>query len=315
MQYPIVTSYVKDWDSLTAARELISNNLDGKNGTIEFVDGVLVLTNKNFKLDKKTLLLGHSEKGGKAIGQYGEGMKLAALVLCRDNIEFSFQNADEMWCWSIAHSKALDAEVLQMHRKKCTGTDLIIKIHGLDEVKVRGRCLALQDTKVLHDGSYGQILDLPERGHIFVGGQWVFQSGCRLNYNFPVGVVPMNRDRGVLDAFHMRWHMRDILAHPDLEEIREKLILADETDIAGFEARPIKLSNDLKVFISSGGNVASGRFVGMSHHVTGRALVACSAPKKINVAVRLRKFLESYKGDMHYAMLESFNQTFEDELK
>ncbi len=311
MQYPIVTDYVKSWTPLEAARELISNCLDGK-GEVAFEEGVLVLTNKNTKLDKQCLLLGHSDKQANSIGQYGEGMKLAALVLCRDGLEFSFQNANEMWQWKLKHSKMLGAKVLQMHTKKCQGTDVIIKIHGLDEAKVRGRCLALQPAEIIHSSSYGEILDLPEQGHIYVGGQWVYQSDCKLNYNLPVGKVKMNRDRGMLDSFYLKWHLRDMLAQVILTDLREEMMASDEEDIAGFEARPIELTEDFGAWL--GGTYTGSRFSGYGS-VRGRAVVACAAPKKINVNIRLRKFLESYKDDMTPAMLESFNLTFKPELK
>ena len=94
----ISTDYVKTWDVEKAVREIVQNWLDVKaekkcNGTIAWEkpkDGgdlgwVRVKDDNPEGLEKRHLSLGISEKGPDAIGKFGEGLKLALLVLARED--------------------------------------------------------------------------------------------------------------------------------------------------------------------------------------------------------------------------------------
>ena len=87
----LTSSYVQDWDFPMAVRELIQNGVDQETVhpnaafSIEYEDGTIRLTNRNTKLRCNTLLLGRSSKqrSDETVGQFGEGYKIAALVLTR----------------------------------------------------------------------------------------------------------------------------------------------------------------------------------------------------------------------------------------
>ena len=105
----LTPNYVSDWTFNDAIRELIQNGtdqevLDNENHfSIEYDDERQVLQLKNSKsvLKINTLLLGRSSKAGNddTVGQFGEGYKIAALVLNRIGKTFTVLNNEKNEIW------------------------------------------------------------------------------------------------------------------------------------------------------------------------------------------------------------------------
>ena len=83
----ISTMYAKSWGAEQALVELLQNALDARDAgasmSLTREDGVLTITDTGSGLDKRHLALGVSEKSAESRGQFGEGLKLALLVLAR----------------------------------------------------------------------------------------------------------------------------------------------------------------------------------------------------------------------------------------
>ena len=79
-------NYVSSWGIEEAIRELLQNAKDSNGEDVIDIDkssGTITITNKNTSIPSSTLLLGNTSKGDDLdkIGQFGEGYKLALLVL------------------------------------------------------------------------------------------------------------------------------------------------------------------------------------------------------------------------------------------
>ena len=93
IELTITPNYVSDWNFQDAVRELIQNGtdqqtLDPKNVfgiSYDEQENILQLSNSESTLEINTLLLGCSTKSNNTdtVGQFGEGYKIAALVLNR----------------------------------------------------------------------------------------------------------------------------------------------------------------------------------------------------------------------------------------
>ena len=97
----LTKDYCSHWGLSEAVRELIANNIDEHGQlTYDHEQNMLVLTTEK-ELPIEAFLMGYSVKDSEnAIGQYGEGLKLAMLVLTRLNQEFSFMSGHYMYRFS-----------------------------------------------------------------------------------------------------------------------------------------------------------------------------------------------------------------------
>lgn len=86
INYPITKSYVADWGVQEAVREIIQNALDAGGVDISYDSQEHCIISNTGSFTRDVLLLGNSVKSEGSIGKYGEGMKLAMLVLARANI-------------------------------------------------------------------------------------------------------------------------------------------------------------------------------------------------------------------------------------
>ena len=83
--YGIETSYLPEWDKWEAVRELVANAIDsGGNVSVELEGDNLIIQDDGTGMPLEALLIGFSQKeNDEAIGKFGEGLKMAMLVLTR----------------------------------------------------------------------------------------------------------------------------------------------------------------------------------------------------------------------------------------
>lgn len=222
----LTTNYVSDWTFNDAIRELIQNGtdqevLDNENHfSIEYDDERQVLQLKNSKsvLKINTLLLGRSSKAGNddTVGQFGEGYKIAALVLNRIGKTFTVLNNEknEVWESRFKNSEKWLEKILAFYisKKETEDTGLCIEVgnvcwseySNLSDVWI-GMC-DFDYEKV--ETQYGEILTDEEfAGQVFVNGLFVdCNSDLQYGYNFKPKYINLERDRKTCDT----WNVEDI---------------------------------------------------------------------------------------------------------
>lgn len=222
----LTPNYVSDWTFNDAIRELIQNGvdqevLDNENHfSIEYDDERRVLQLKNSKsaLKINTLLLGRSSKAGNddTVGQFGEGYKIAALVLNRIGKTFTVLNnkKNEVWESRFKNSEKWLEKILAFYISKRETEDagLCIEVgnvswseySNLSNVWI-GMC-DFDYEKV--ETQYGEILTDEEfEGQVFVNGLFVdCNSDLQYGYNFKPKYINLERDRKTCDT----WNVEDI---------------------------------------------------------------------------------------------------------
>lgn len=129
---PIATSYISHWSLEEGIRELIANARDkvGANreqmvfAVVEKEDETYDLTIGNLtdgeKLETRHLVLGVSEHRNSvaAIGQFGEGLKLALVTILRSNRqeELVIVNHDEVWTVSLVPNPQMGDTIMPLIR-------------------------------------------------------------------------------------------------------------------------------------------------------------------------------------------------------
>lgn len=245
--------YVPDWTVVDAIRELFQNALDQeetvKDNKMFFqYDGenLLVIGNKKSVLEIRTLLLGSSTKRNdiNTIGQFGEGYKIATLVLCRLGKKVTFFNYGnrEVWQPRFVKSKRYGDDVLtffidkQYPWRKVPNLNLTITIEGItpDEyelIKQSNLHLDVPSEKIETDT--GDIL-LEDRfkQKVFVNGLYVCTyDKYTYGYNFKPQYLKLDRDRKLVDNFMLRWLASTMWSGVMHHELAAKLALNQAADI------------------------------------------------------------------------------------
>jgi hypothetical protein len=146
IELTIAIDYVRDWGLFEALRELFQNSIDGQNSP-DFLESkmirryykkhnIFLIGNHNAFLQKKTLIMGNSKKAGQEnqIGNYGEGYKLALIVLLRNGYKVEIRNGSEIWYPVIKYSKKFETDILKIYIKKTDSknSDLVFVIKGIN---------------------------------------------------------------------------------------------------------------------------------------------------------------------------------------
>lgn len=196
----MTTDYVGHWTEWEAIRELLQNAIDfGKPEISQPHDGIII-TSRGVTLSPRSLLLGYSDKRDNEdmIGQFGEGYKLACLVLCRIGYSVEIHNGPKIWMPSIEHSEKYDCEILVIDERDNPNqncTDLVFYVN----------CKIDLNKKYLPTAKPNSIL-MHRPGQMFVNGLYIctvekFEHG----YNFSPDRVKLGRDRQMLSSFDVSY--------------------------------------------------------------------------------------------------------------
>lgn len=223
----LTQNYVSDWTFCDAIRELIQNGIDqeiidsGNEFSVDYDYNtkILKLINSKSKLSINTLLLGKSNKSNNedTVGQFGEGYKIAALVLNRLGKIFTIFNNEknEIWTSKFKNSEKWREKILSFYVDKVPSdnTGLIIEVKNVTSNEYSDLCniwLGFYEEEYSLEKietKYGDILlneDLKDR--IFVNGLAVDCSETmEYGYNFKPKYIKLERDRKTCNS----WQARD----------------------------------------------------------------------------------------------------------
>lgn len=220
----MVSTYVQNWDCNDAIREIIQNAIDqsvdddGYDISYHRSDSCLIISTKDGVLKRSSLLLGNTTKSNSedTIGQFGEGYKLALLVLSRDGKRTIIENAEaeEIWTPAIVKSRKWGDDILTVdvkksnvfkkHKFSSSGVSFIIQDISTDEyIEIVERTLQLQSKIEKIETPMGDIL-LSERnkGKLYVGGLFIRDIGdYKYGYNILPKFLKLGRDRDLTNDY------------------------------------------------------------------------------------------------------------------
>lgn len=252
IKYPVKSTYVREWTVRMAIRELIANGLDAKkehgssfHWTFNSSTSKLTLVNLNIKLQKDALYFGGSEKATQAhlIGRYGEGLKLALLVLLRAGREegspmrVKIFNNSEIWtpCWSTMSGVEGEFLAVEIKNSKTHSNDLRVVIEGVTKGlwdEVRTDFIELMAVPPAWSGEAGALYTQPElQGRVYVQGVY-----CSTDHNLRYGYnlkAPLDtgRDRKSPGVQELRKEIAKVL----LERRSDLLAKVDGRTLAATE--------------------------------------------------------------------------------
>ena len=240
LAYPISPEYVKSWTPVRALCELIANALDEDPAArIWWADGVLTISDDGPGIPEEGLVLGYSTKTDAQIGQFGEGKKLACLVLARtpevgpvrcDTVGYGFTPAVERrrLLDGIVPSRSTDGtEVLvyRLHRSDRTrGTVFTVACSQDLADQATKRFRALSEPGYQPPQGHGVCVLTGRSGRVWIGGVLVStMPGLLASYDLPLDAKGLqNRDRTVIEAGALRDAVRAILADSEDQQVIDR---------------------------------------------------------------------------------------------
>ena len=255
----ISSRYAQNWTRIEALRELIANGIDretegaGREGKFSLYHrgATLKLVNADTVLTADKLVLGQSSNRDNdlAIGQFGEGLKLALMVLSRLGHAVTIDTGWERWTPVLEASDTFNgAEVLKIKRRKLREErfDLEITVDGIDIEEYREvRQLFLRlneffdENMTVRGSPYSNekvLLQEGFRGRIYVKGVFV---SLRQDSNFGYDLnVDLNRDRSIIDEWRLKDEISQLLSaacNYNPEKFAEQLFPVLFTDDSSLE--------------------------------------------------------------------------------
>lgn len=208
--YPISVDYMSHWSLQHAVREVLQNAIDsGQYYVDDNFNSINVINKVPGPIDHKELLwLGQSNKKPGAIGKFGEGLKLALLVLARAGIPHSFSTPDRTLRGVIVNEQ-FHIEILEEVNQPNTCTFCIVSEEAAKLVDTL--LLSNKKYKALTNSIGSQCINLP--GHIYVNGLLVTdKAGTTFGYNFTPSALQLDRDRQAVNDFDLTWETSKLLA-------------------------------------------------------------------------------------------------------
>ena len=258
---PISTNYVEHWGFWEAVRELLQNMVDTGTGEVDYSNryhGYLKIVTTAGALDPSTLLLGESSKrdDSDTIGCYGEGYKLALLVLLRLELGVVIYNGTDKWIPSLEVHPQLGTECLCIEMIKECNTDdpnrVTFELSGLngddfDTIGVNFISTSHEYITVIgeyEDSFFFDNCNWETEGDeheeldkkLYVGGLFVcdLPSDFRFSYNFAPSLLELDRDRQSVSTFDLQYEVVDLLIGSGSIEILLELATNNFEDVGSY---------------------------------------------------------------------------------
>ena len=193
---------------------------------------------KHSRLEPDSLLLGTTSKRDNkdAIGSFGEGYKIALLVLTRSGYKTTIYNHQSIWTPEFRMNKKFGAQLLCITTNTNSehNQGVTFKIEGLNEEdieSIKESCLFMQkDIGQVKNTSKGLILmDKPHM--LYIGGLFICKTSLDHGYDIKPEFLTLERDRQTVATFDLKWLIKDMWFEIDDYEYVVKLMEKDCPDL------------------------------------------------------------------------------------
>lgn len=220
INYFIAENYIKDWTVQDALRELYQNFIDYGEYTVTKTGEVgeyenYIFSNAYEPDSTDLLIIGSSEKTKDSRGKYGEGLKMAALVIVRNGGSLIINTDTFSARFSLITNDSTETKTLGVTIEepypniKVNSFDVFISIPKEEFTFYQNKLIVPIDVLHTKEG-YGSIV-AKAKGNLYVGGLFV----CNLkDLNYAYDILPkhisLDRDRKVPQNFQVKWTISKI---------------------------------------------------------------------------------------------------------
>lgn len=249
--YPISKNYVEGWSYVDAGREMLANALDSATDVLKaniyYKDGYCYIEDNGEGIAKKNFVIGNSQKSNSDIGMFGEGLKLASLVMAREDRAMSIETVDYTYYPILEESEDFGTEVFSIKFEKNTkksGTVIKFKASEEEVGSIKGLFITFKEgvSKLSFDTI--EVL-LNESNNIYVNGLKSASIDTIFAYNVKDKTLVNTRDRNHINEAKLT----DILVYfyntIDDEVVISKFLTEWQTNKYLYEYKLIVTPRDL----------------------------------------------------------------------
>lgn len=226
--YPIAKDYVQSWTILDAGREVLANALDSSpNAQILWKEGMCIISDHGTGILRKHFVIGNSEKDDDAIGLFGEGFKMASLVLAREKRDMVIETVGCTYRPAIEPSEEFGTEIFCFYHeenKRKNGTEIRF-LASLDEVeKIKELFICFRpETKVLSSNAKIDVID-DRNGFIYVNGLHAATIHSLFSYNVKEKALVDSRDRNHVDEVKLNQLLEEFYNTTSDTELMKRIL-------------------------------------------------------------------------------------------
>ena len=223
-------SNVAHWGFWEAIRELLQNSLDMDKRNLYIEEGLINISTFDCPMEESTLLIGNSTKRDdeSKIGKYGEGYKLACLVLLREGYDVAIRNGLDRWTFTESEHPQLggkclavliEYDVFQVENETSRNT-VTFSIKGvtsddIDQVNEKYLEADYVRDNFHVDVEHNQAMMFRTNGDpcVYVNGLFVcaLPENYWYSYYLTPGMVPLDRDRSAVNTWELNWTVASLL--------------------------------------------------------------------------------------------------------
>lgn len=209
LEYPLSPKYIPNWTIAEALRELMANALDiDDSPEISWEDGRVIISDNGPGIAKSFWVIGEGNHG--SIGQFGEGLKMAMLVLAREERTVTVATPGYSVEPSIIYSDTYESTVLALaftdKAQYVPGTVIQVECSEDEYANARGKFLKLEPQEYVN----ADLGILKDAGSLYITGVYVSRIPALWGYDVPSKELA-NRDRSVLDGKGVEAHVGKVL--------------------------------------------------------------------------------------------------------
>lgn len=233
INYNMSERYCSDWSVIDALREISQNAIDSKQAHRHWLqDGYVCINTYDVTLTPEVFVLGNSIKDYNSIGKFGEGFKIAMLVLTRAGLKPSITTDNMIVTGSFDKDDFTGVETfgLDIHYtdEHINNVEFCCHKGNLDIEELEHRISYFSQYPMQRPEVCNILRTKP--GTLYVEGLLVQEDkALHLGYNFAASELELNRDRNVvlgLEATLGKYHA----AHSSPELVFE-LLEAEAKDV------------------------------------------------------------------------------------
>ena len=233
--YPIARSYVESWTVLQAGRELMANALDmSQNSTIRFENGQCVIEDAGSGIERKHFVIGNSNKTDDQIGVFGEGFKMASLVMARENRNMAIETVGYTYRPALEMSKEFSTEIFCFYYEKNSrkkGTVIRFDAKEKEVKEIRDLFICFNEAVIFLDKTTNIDVIDNDKGAIYVNGLLACQIKSLFSYNIKGNKSLVDsRDRNHVDEGKLSQLIKAYCDTTSNEEVIRRILTGWEKD-------------------------------------------------------------------------------------